>query len=107
VTFLIGASAVVALIAVLFHWRRTLSVPCRIDLEATHEHFHAHVELAGILPNPGDTVSVADAPSRIPFGERRELTSRAEVQRASFLKRGWTRLVGALRFHELYDVGFE
>lgn len=103
-----AALLIVAVLAVIgFAWRRTVRVPCELDLEATHDHFHAHVELQGVLPNPGDTVQVQGAPSRIPFGEQRRLPARAEVRRASWLRQRWTRVVGALRFDELYDVGFE
>lgn len=98
---------VAALAVIGFAWRRTVRVPCQLDLEATHDHFHAHVELDGVLPNPGDTVQVEGAPDRIPFGEQRRMSARAEVRRASWLRQKWTRLVGALQFHELYDVGFE
>jgi hypothetical protein len=93
--------------AAAFLWRRTVQVPCSIDLEATHDHFHAHVELDGVVPHPGDAVQVEQAPSRIPFGEKRRLASRARVQQASRLRRAWTRLVGALQLQDLYDVGFE
>jgi len=35
------------------------------------------------------------------------MASEAVVTRASWLRRKWTRFVGALEFYELYDVGFE
>jgi hypothetical protein len=90
-----------------FGWRRRVVVPCELDLEATHEHFHAHVALEGLLPNPGDAVQVEAAPTSIVFGERRSLRSSAQVRRASWPRRQWTRLTGRLQFYELYDVGFE
>lgn len=90
-----------------FHWRSTIRVPCALDLERTHEHFHAHVELMGVLVEPGDAVLVEDAPGELEYGEVRTLQSRAVVHRASWLRRKWTRLVGAFEFYELYDVGFE
>lgn len=88
-------------------WPRRMVVPCRVDLEATHEHFHAHVDLDGVDVSPGDAVLLRDAPTRIPFGERRSYESRAVIDRAGPLKRAWTRLVGRCGFQDLYDVGFE
>lgn len=87
--------------------RRRTVVPCTIDLEATHDHFHAHVELQGVAVDPGDEVLVHDAPSRIPFGTVRTIASRATVQRASWLRRQVVRLTGGTELDELYDVGFE
>lgn len=95
------------LLAAWFARRRRVVVPCELDLEATHEHFHAHVALSGVQVGPGDAVLVRNAPSRIPFGQRRSLRSSAEVRQASRLRRLWTRLTGRLDIHELYDVGFE
>jgi len=92
---------------VWFLWRRTDRVPCSLDLERTHEHLHAHLELMGFEVEPGDTVLVKDAPGYIEYGERLQLSSEAVVTRASWLRRKWTRLVGRLEFYELYDVGFE
>lgn len=100
--------ALVALILVVwFVWRRTDRVPCTLDLERTHEHLHAHLELMGFEVEPGDSVLVKDAPSAIEYGETRVLESEAVVTRASWLRRQWTRLVGRFEFYELYDVGFE
>ncbi len=108
-TSLFPLSAGLAVIALTawFFWRRRVSVPCELDLEATHDHFHAHVALENLLVHPGDAVRVESAPERIEFGTQRRLKSRAEVQQASRLRRTWIRVVGALQFHELYDVGFE
>jgi hypothetical protein len=103
----LAVAVLVLLLAVWFFRRRTVRVPCQLDLEATHDHFHAHVKLEGVEVGPGDAVRVERAPDRIDFGERTTLSSRAEVGRASWLRRRWTRLVGALQFQELYDVGFE
>ncbi|MEJ2502364.1 MAG: hypothetical protein P8177_03465 [Gemmatimonadota bacterium] len=101
------AGAAGAGLAVWFIWRRSTRVPCTLDLESTHDHLHAHLLLEGIDIDPGDAVSVFDAPDRIEFGERRLVQSEAVVRRASWLRRQWTRLVGRLEFYELYDVGFE
>jgi hypothetical protein len=109
--------AVTALIAigiglvVLIGWflrRTTIRVPCTLDLERTHEHFHAHLELVTeYLIEPGDAVQIANAPSDIEYGTQQVIQSEAVVKRASWLRRQWTKLVGRLEFYELYDVGFE
>jgi hypothetical protein len=83
------------------------NVPCTIDLEATQAHFHAHVVLDGYDVEPGDGVLVHGTPSRIPLGTVTVIRSRATVVEASRLKRALVRLVGWVRFYELYDVGFE
>lgn len=106
VFWLSGAVAAAAL-ALWFGWRRRLVVPCALDLEATHDHFHAHVVLEGFDVEPGDAVLVAGAPSAIPFGQVRALRSQAEVRQASWLRRQWTRFAGRFDVTELYDVGFE
>jgi hypothetical protein len=82
-------------------------VPCRVDLEATHDHFHAHVDIGAVEIAPGDSVLLVDAPTRIPFGMQRTYTSRATIERAGVMRRAWTRLVGRFGFQDLYDVGFE
>jgi hypothetical protein len=87
--------------------RRTVDVACTIDLESTHDHFHAHVDLDGVEVDPGDAVLVHNTPTRIPFGTQRTYTSRATVQRASWLRRQFVKLTGGTELYELYDVGFE
>lgn len=82
-------------------------VPCVVDLEATQEHFHAHVDLGDVKVGPGDEVTVRGLPSRIAIGEKRTFTSQAEVDRAGPFRRAWTKLVGRFGFQDLYDVGFE
>jgi hypothetical protein len=97
----------VAILAVWFVRRRRFVVPCSVELEATHDHFHAHVILDGFQVEPGDAVQLTEAPTAIPFGEIRAIRSQAEVRQASWLRRQWTRLVGRFELDELYDVGFE
>ena len=99
--------ALAALGTVWFRWRRQVEVPCSIDLESTHDHFHAHVELEGLEPEPGDAVTVGNTPSRIAFGEKRTYRSRATVAQASALRRWWTKWRSRLDITELYEVGFE
>jgi hypothetical protein len=90
-----------------FVMQRRFEVPCTVDLEATHDHFHAHVDLAGVEVDPGDQVRLHDAPTHIPFGTQRTYESRATVQRASWLRRQFVKLTGGTELYELYDVGFE
>ena len=87
--------------------RRKVEVACTIDLESTHDHFHAHVDLDGVEVDPGDEVLVHNTPTRIPFGTQRTYASRATVQRASWLRRQFVKLTGGTELYELYDVGFE
>lgn len=105
-SWLLAGGAVAALGAWYVSARRR-EVPCTVDLEMTHDHFHAHVDLAGVEVDPGDEVLVHNAPSRIAFGTVRTFESHATVQRASWLKRQLVRLTGGTEIHELYEVGFE
>lgn len=81
--------------------------PCRISVEQSDEHFHAHVELDGdIAIHPGDSVRVHGAPIHVAFGETAVFDRIATVTRAGPLRRGWTRLVAYFDFAELYEVSF-
>lgn len=85
----------------------SFNVPCTIEVEQTHDHFHAHLTLDGdIAIGPGDRVQVHGAPIRIAFGdsfvERREAT----VYRAGVVRRTWTRIIARLELSELYEVSF-
>lgn len=95
------------MVAGWFLMRRRVEVPCTIDVESTHDHFHAHVELEGVEVDPGDAVLVHGAPSRVPFGTQQQYASRATVERASWLRRQFVKLTGGTELYELYDVGFE
>lgn len=106
-TFLIAGALGAAGIAGWFAYRRTVEVPCTIDLEATQQHFHAHVELQGAVVHEGDEVLVKGAPSRIAIGEKRVLEGRAVVHHASLPKRFWTRVIGSSEITSLFEVGFE
>ncbi|MCU0648635.1 MAG: hypothetical protein MUF00_11605 [Gemmatimonadaceae bacterium] len=97
----------VALLAIWYVARQRRDVACTIDLEATHEHFHAHVDLKGVTVDPGDEVLVHNAPSRIAYGTKQVYESTATVHRASWFKRQIIKLTGGTELHELYDVGFE
>ncbi|WP_120077861.1 hypothetical protein [Aurantiacibacter odishensis] len=86
---------------------RTFDIPCRIAVEQSEEHFHAHVELAGeVAIAPGDRVRVHGAPIQIAFGETAVFERMATVTRAGTLGRAWTRLAAYFDLKELYEVSF-
>ncbi|GHC90400.1 hypothetical protein [Novosphingobium pokkalii] len=86
---------------------RAFTVPCRIAIEQSAAHFHAHVELDGDLAvEPGDRVRVHGDPVRVPFGESAVFERTATVVRAGPLLRAWTRAVAYLGLTELYEVSF-
>lgn len=86
---------------------RAFDVPCRIAVEQSEAHFHAHVELADdIAVHPGDRVRVHGEPIRIPFGQSMVIERMATVERAGPFLRSWTRLVAYLGLTELYEVSF-
>lgn len=86
---------------------RRFDIPCRIAVEQSEAHFHAHVELAGdIAIEPGDRVRVHGDPIRIRFGESAVIDRIATVTRAGPLRRGWTRLAAYFDLSELYEVSF-
>jgi hypothetical protein len=89
-------------------FRRTrFDTPCRIEVEHTNEHLHAHVELEGdIAIRPGDKVRVGGAPVRVPFGGRLVERRMATVTRATALGRAWTRLRARFELTELYELSF-
>lgn len=87
--------------------RRTIEIPCTIEIEQTHDCFHAHLALDGdIAIRPGDQVRVHGDPVRMAFGEKRTERRRATVTRAGLLRRAWTRLTARLELRELYEVSF-
>ena len=86
---------------------RTIEIPCTIEIEQTHDCFHAHLVLDGdIAINPGDSVLVHGDPIRMSFGEKRSERRRATVTRAGLLRRAWTRLTARFELQELYEVSF-
>lgn len=99
-----------AVLTAWFFWRRSGEVTCTLDLESSHEHLHAILELNGFDPEPGDGVRmepVEDEFGDVPLGKHARYTSRAVVYRASWPRRMWTRLTGGFEFRELFEVGFE
>lgn len=83
------------------------TIGCTVDIENTSEFLHAHVVLDGYEPGPGDEVIVHDAPSGVPFGERRTFRCRATVIPASGLGYLLSVAAGYLELTELYEVGFD
>ena len=87
--------------------RQQFDVPCKISIEQTVEHFHAHVELGKeVKIRPGDHVQVHGDPIQIKFGERIDVSRTATITRAGVLKRSWTKLAAYFDFAELYEVSF-
>jgi hypothetical protein len=85
----------------------TFDTPCRIEVEQSAEHFHAHVELDGDIEiQPGDRVRVHGEPIMVAFGESVVFHRNATVQRAGSLRRAWTRFAGHFEMAELYEVSF-
>jgi hypothetical protein len=90
-----------------FWSRRVLELACTLEIEQTHDYFHAHVELDGdIAINPGDRVLVHGAPVQVRFGEKLVERRRATLERATWLDRAWTRLAARFQLQELYEVSF-
>lgn len=87
--------------------RRTLDVPCSIEVENTFESLHAHLKLEnGVVIHPGDEVLVHGEPVKVPYGEKRVFHRVATVSRAGWLERLWTRATGDLEFMELCEFSF-
>lgn len=87
--------------------RRTVEVPCTVEIEQTAESLHAHVSLdADFDIEPGDAVQVHDSPTSVPYGERLVVRRTATVTRAGRIERLWTKLAGHLELTELYEVSF-
>ena len=86
--------------------RRSVQVPCTVEVENTFDFLFTNVDLHGIEVEPGDEVQVHDAPLDVAYGERVVVERRATVIRASRLERAWTRLTGDLEFMELLEFSF-
>jgi hypothetical protein len=87
--------------------RQRLPVPCTIEVEHTEASLHAHVELDGQVElRPGDRVRVHGAPIHVAFGNKLVLRREATIERAGWLERQWTRIVGRLAITEFFEVSF-
>lgn len=85
----------------------TFDTQCRVEIEQSPDHFHAHVELAGNVPiYPGDSVLVHGGPIMVSFGEKVVYDRTATVQRAGKMRRIWTKFTGYFEMAELYEVSF-
>jgi hypothetical protein len=85
----------------------TFDTPCRIEIEQSADHFHAHVELDGNIEiQPGDRVRVHGAPITVAFGESVIFHRHATVRRAGLFRRAWTKFAGLFEMSELYEVSF-
>jgi hypothetical protein len=85
----------------------TFDTACRIEVQQSSDHFHAHVDLDGDLEiHPGDQVLVHGEPITVAFGESVVLHRRATVKRAGLLRRAWTIFAGHFELAELYEVSF-
>lgn len=85
----------------------TIETGCRIEIEQSPDHFHAHVKLDNNVPIfPGDSVQVHGAPVMVSFGEKVSFDRTATVRRAGPLRRAWTKLAGHFEMAELYEVSF-
>jgi hypothetical protein len=87
--------------------KRSITVPCTVELEQTPEFLRADVHLEGIEVEHGDEVLVHDAPTSVPFGETQSFRRTATVTRASALDRLLTRILAYRELTELYETGFD
>lgn len=86
---------------------KSFDTGCRIEIEQSPDHFHAHVKLDGNIPIfPGDKVQVHGDPIMVSFGEKVAYNRTATVERAGPLKRLWTKFAGHFEMAELYEVSF-
>lgn len=91
----------------MFTGRRTLEVPCEIEVSNTFESLHAHLRLdGGVTIEPGDEVLVQGEPVKVPYGEVQTFRRVATVTRAPWWERLWTRATGDLEFMELCEFSF-
>ena len=87
--------------------RKSFDVPCTVEIEQTSETLHAHVVLDGNIEiEPGDEVTVHNAPTSVPFGERLVVRRTATVVRGGLLGKMRARIEGYLELTELYEVSF-
>ncbi len=85
----------------------TFDTGCRIQVEQSPAHFHAHVELDGDIDiQPGDRVRVHGEPIVVAFGESIILHRHATVRRAGLFRRAWTKFASNFEITELYEVSF-
>jgi hypothetical protein len=87
--------------------KRSMTVPCTIEIENTFDSLHAHVELhGGHEIEAGDEVLVHGDPIRVPYGQKLTLQREATVTRANGVQRFLTKLAARFELTELYEVSF-
>ncbi len=90
-----------------FKGKRSIDVPCTIEIENTFDSLHAHVELHGGLEiEAGDEVLVHGEPIRVPYGQKITLQRIATVTRANWFERLYTSIAAHFELTELYEVSF-
>jgi len=86
---------------------RAETVPCTVRVTCTSEELSAHVELDGNPDiQPGDRIHVQGGAVSVAFGQVRVERRQAQIIRASWLGRAWTRFTGHFECLELLDVSF-
>ena len=87
--------------------KRSIDVPCTVEISNTFESLHAHVKLeGGVIIHPGDEVLVHGAEVKVPFGEVQTFQRQATIKRAGWIERAWTRATGDFEFMELCEFSF-
>lgn len=86
---------------------RSFDIGCRVEVEHTAEHLHAHVRLDDeVAIEPGDQIRVHGEPIRVMFGSREVFCRTATVTRAAPLRRLFVRLRARFELTELYELSF-
>ena len=74
--------------------------------DGTHKLPVAAAVRRAIGKSDGDEVTVHDAPTSVPYGDRIVVRRTATVVRAGAMERLWTRIAGHFELTELYEVSF-
>lgn len=87
---------------------RRFDVACTVRISHTFEELSAHVELDGNPQmGPGDRVRVHGEPIVTPpYGQVSQVRRMATVERATWLERVWSRMVGTMDCLSLLEVTF-
>ena len=86
---------------------REVQARCIVEIEQTHDSFHAFSVPLDVDVEPGDEVLIHDAPTSVAWNATLARECRITVRRAGPLRRAWTRATGVFAVTELYEVGFE
>lgn len=82
------------------------SVPYALSIANTWEDLYAHVELENVDIGPGDTVLIHHPPTKIAWGEKKQVFGKASYTKASWLQMIWTRFFSRFEITMLYEVSF-